>query len=185
MKPAYVVATLELLLGISVFLSLGPGVAVCFGGGAPVYGWCGREISEFCSHSATMPERLRCLKKHYGTLSRDCQDKVAAAVKQASRVLDGCRQDLKRFCKDRSSGYGPASQCLLEHKKKLSLSCKKHLPEITHYAYKTLVYHACLYTIRTLCYKTPSEAGVISCLKENYDRLNSNCKDAGSQAGLW
>ncbi len=150
-----------------------------------IYGWCGKEIYDFCRNAQTMPERLRCLEKHKSRLSADCRSKVAAAHNEAAKLLHGCSRDLSKYCADRMSGYGPASQCLLDHRKNLSVPCRSQMAEIEHYAYRTLVWNSCKPQILSLCYQETTEKGVSACLRKNLDQLPFGCRQAGLKAGLW
>lgn len=152
-----------------------------------VYGWCGKEIYQFCRNARTMPERLRCLESHKARLSGDCRGKVAKAHRLAKGVLNACQRDLSRLCQNQMSSYGVAAQCLLMNKGRLSKSCKGHLPIIQHYAYRSLVLNTCKPQIYSLCdpQDSISEAGVIACLKRNLGHLPPNCQAAGAKAGLW
>ncbi len=150
-----------------------------------IYGWCGKEIHDYCQEAKTMPERLRCLEAHKNRLSTDCRKKVKAAHQKAAQLLHACSHDLSKYCASQMSGYGPASQCLLNNQKKLSSSCREQMPQIQHYAYRTLVFNFCKPQILGLCYQETTEKGVSRCLKDNLAQLPFGCQQAGLKAGLW
>ena len=151
-----------------------------------VYGWCGKEIHDFCRDAKTMPERLRCLnrnKKRPG-FSADCRKKVQKARSQVKNILKSCSNDLNRFCRNQES-YSSAARCLLLHKPGLSGSCREYIPEINHYALRSLVFNSCKPQILSLCYQETTEKGVSACLKSHLDQLPYGCQQAGVRAGLW
>ena len=151
----------------------------------PAHHWCGQEIYQFCRDAQTMPERLRCLEKHKSRLSTDCRKKVAVAHRDVTRLLNACGRDLTRFCRGQMSSYGPASQCLLNYQNRLSSSCREQIPQIRHYAYRTLVWNSCKPQILSLCYQETTEKGVSACLKNHLNALSFGCQKAGERAGLW
>ena len=153
----------------------------------PAHHWCGQEIYQFCRDAQTMPERLRCLnrnKKRPG-FSSDCRKKIQKARSQVKNILESCHHDLNRFCRNQMESYGSASRCLLLHKPSLSGSCHAHLPEINHYALRTLVWNSCRPQILSLCYQETTEKGVSACLKNHLNALSFGCQKAGERAGLW
>lgn len=85
-----------------------------------------------------------------------------------------CAEDAKKNCKGVEKGK--LMKCLVTNESKLSSGCKGFI-EKKRDEYKKKVVSNCKADAKKLCKETKSGDGkIFKCLKENKDKLSSNCK---------
>lgn len=88
-------------------------------------GPCADDIAKLCKDVKPGGGRLaNCLKEHEREVSPAC----AASIKETKRKLrdahHACADDIQKFCKDVKPGQGRIVNCLRDHQKDLSPTCR-------------------------------------------------------------
>jgi hypothetical protein len=86
-----------------------------------------------------------------------------------------CAEEIAKFCKDVKPGGGRILNCLNEHEKALSVSCREKLEE----SKKRLMeaQQACAGDMEKFCKDVqPGGGRILKCLKEHMKELSSACR---------
>jgi hypothetical protein len=86
-----------------------------------------------------------------------------------------CAEEIAKYCKDAKPGGGRILNCLDEHQKELSDSCRKKLEE----SKKKLMeaQQACTGDMEKFCKDVqPGEGRILRCLREHKQELSSVCR---------
>ena len=101
----------------------------------------------------------------------------AGAVDRVSAADDKlpCAEEIAKHCKEVKPGGGRILDCLNEHQKELSVSCKKKLEE----SKKKLMeaQQACTEDMGKFCKDVqPGRGRILKCLREHSQELSSACR---------
>src|SRR3954467_15214677 len=101
---------------------------------------------------------------------------LAAQAQDAGTAKPGpldaaCKQDLEAFCGSVQPGEGRMINCLVDHEKELSNTCRRRMDDLrTHGA-------ECKDDIEKFCPSTPRAKGRLAkCLHDHHDELSEDCK---------
>jgi hypothetical protein len=104
-------------------------------------------------------------------------------------VIDGCKKELKSYCKDVTPGEGRVLACLYAHGDKLSGQCEYALYDAAvqlERAVAALGYlvNECRDDLETLCSGVPAGQGrLLKCLEKNDAKVSGRCKQAIQDVG--
>lgn len=86
---------------------------------------CKDDVKKFCKGDKPGKGRfMECLKEHEADLTPACREHLAAMKEKIHGVLEACRADAAKLCKDEKPGEGRIAICLKAHEKELSDPCK-------------------------------------------------------------
>jgi hypothetical protein len=93
-----------------------------------------------------------------------------------AQAKNPCAEDVAKFCKDVQPGGGRLANCLKAHESELSPTCKDSHDQVKARAKEA--HEACADDVQKLCKDVkPGEGRIVRCLKDNSDRLSSECRD--------
>jgi hypothetical protein len=91
---------------------------------------CAPDIAKLCKEvTAGQGNVAKCLKDREKELSPACKTFIGGMHKGMSDFKQGCKTDVKKFCKNVKEGDGRLVQCLKEHQAELSSTCKPYFPK--------------------------------------------------------
>jgi len=114
---------------------------------------------------------------------------VAADESLVKSVTDGCKVELKTYCKDVTPGNGRILACLYAHSDKLSGQCEYALYDAAvqlERAVASLVYVAneCADDVDKYCGDVAMGKGrLLKCLEKNDKKISQRCKQALKDVG--
>jgi len=86
-----------------------------------------------------------------------------------------CAEEIAKYCKEVKPGGGRILNCLNEHQKELSVSCKKKLEETKERLMKAQ--QACAGDMEKFCKDVqPGGGRILKCLRERSQELSSACR---------
>lgn len=94
---------------------------------------CAADLKKFCAGVEKGQGRIaKCLKEHEKEISPACSEKMAAGKEKmhakAKEIVESCKDELQKFCKEVKPGGGAKLKCLESHKSEASDKCKATLP---------------------------------------------------------
>lgn len=95
-------------------------------------GPCREDAKKLCAGVEPGDGRLvKCMKEHEAQVSAECkanlENKKGELREKFGTVIDACKADKEKFCKDVKPGGGAVVNCMKEHRAKLSEACKATL----------------------------------------------------------
>ena len=105
-------------------------------------------------------------------------------------VKEGCKKEIKTYCKTVTPGQGRVLACLYSHSEKLSNRCEYALYDAAvqlerAVAALTYIANECNDDIRTYCSAIrPGGGRILRCLESNEDKISDRCKRAAKDVGL-
>jgi len=109
---------------------------------------------------------------------------VAQQKGRVERVLDGCRKELKTYCKDVTPGEGHLLACLYAYEDKLSTRCEYALYDAADQLERAVtalsyVANECRDDLKKHCSGVkPGEGPPLDCLEKKKDLISDPCKNA-------
>jgi len=140
-------------------------------------GPCKADVEKFCKDVKPGGGRIiDCLKAHESELSADCKAKGMKAKGKARAIVQVCKADLEKFCKDAEGGRGGKLRCLVSHEVELSTACKTAVAaEKLELAKK----NPCPAETEKLCPGLkPGDGKFAACVKEHEKEFSDTCKAA-------
>ena len=105
-------------------------------------------------------------------------------------VVNGCREELEKYCKDVTPGQGRGLACLYAHGDKLSGRCEYALYDAASQlerAVAALSYavNECSADLKQYCGSVAAGEGrLLQCLEKNDPKVSNRCKQALKDVGL-
>ena len=105
-------------------------------------------------------------------------------------VVNGCREELEKYCKDVTPGQGRGLACLYAHGDKLSGRCEYALYDAASQlerAVAALSYavNECSADLKQYCGSVAAGEGrLLQCLEKNDPKVSNRCKQAVKDVGL-
>ncbi len=97
---------------------------------------CGPDIGKYCKGINLGNGMFTCLDKNEAKVSQNCKATAVATMASLNKraaaqdaVLDICKSDLKRFCKEYDAGNGRILRCALKNTNKLSAPCNQAITD--------------------------------------------------------
>ena len=105
-------------------------------------------------------------------------------------VVNGCKQELEKYCKDVTPGQGRGLACLYAHGDKLSGRCEYALYDAASQLERAVaalsyVVNECSSDLKQYCAGVAAGQGrLLECIQKNDAKVSSRCKQAVKDVGL-
>lgn len=106
--------------------------AGAFSGGASAAGKnpCAQDVAQFCKGVERGGGRIaRCLNQHAEQLSPVCRERIDAAKELHKELVEACKGDIEKQCRDVQPGGGRIARCLNQHEPDLTPKCRDKVDE--------------------------------------------------------
>ncbi len=103
-----------------------------FSGGAAAAGKnpCAQDVAQFCRGVERGGGRIaKCLNQHAEQLSPVCRERLDAAKELHKELVEACKGDIEKQCKDVQPGGGRIAKCLNQHEPDLTPKCRDKVDE--------------------------------------------------------
>ena len=135
-----------------------------------------------------MKKSLKCILVLMGVLL--LATSAFAGSDPVSTVTEGCKKEIKTYCKAVTPGEGRILACLYAHSEKLSNRCEYALYDAAAQleravAALTYVANECKTDLQQYCSSVqPGEGRLLNCLEKNEKKVSGRCKSALKDVGL-
>jgi len=105
-------------------------------------------------------------------------------------VVNGCKEELEKYCKDVTPGQGRGLACLYAHGDKLSGRCEYALYDAASQLERAVaalsyVVNECSSDLKQYCAGVAAGQGrLLECIQKNDAKVSSRCKQAVKDVGL-
>jgi hypothetical protein len=105
-------------------------------------------------------------------------------------VVNGCREELEKYCKDVTPGQGRGLACLYAHGDKLSGRCEYALYDAASQLERAVaalsyVVNECSSDLKQYCAGVAAGQGrLLECIQKNEAKVSNRCKQAVKDVGL-
>ncbi len=91
---------------------------------------CADDVNKFCRGVERGGGRIaQCLNRHADELSPVCRERIDAARELHKELVEACKADLQKQCKDTQPGGGRLMKCLYAHEPDLAPKCRDKVDE--------------------------------------------------------
>jgi hypothetical protein len=91
---------------------------------------CAEDAARLCKGVQQGQGRIaHCLKEHSNELSPACKENMAAMKEKIKDLVQACKADSEKLCRETKPGEGRVLRCLKQHEGSLSVACKQKLEQ--------------------------------------------------------